>query len=360
MATRRRPATGVDPVPELGLRPLPRPWGRALLQVASPMPLIGHIAFGVIDRGTNVLQVRPTTLCPLSCVFCSVDAGPASRTRQAEYMVEPGWLAAWVEEAAREKGVPVEALIDGVGEPLTYPHIVELVRLLKSSGVVRSVAAETHGATLTRRLVDRLEEAGLDRINLSIDTLDPEKARQLTDTPWYDVERVKKLAEYIARETSIDLHVTPVWLPGVNDRDVVEVVEWAYRIGAGKRWPPATVQKYVAHRRGRKPRGVREPTWEEYWRWLRRIEEQTGRRLTWTMEEWGMRPAPRLRNPLPRGTRVTLQVAGPGWQRGELLAVAPRQRRVVTLLSAPWARPGQLVPAKITHDKDGILIARPA
>jgi len=355
----RRGGGTVEPVEELGLAPLAGAWGRSVLRVGEPMPLLGHIAFGVIDRGSNVLQVRPTTLCPLSCIFCSVDAGPASRARQAEYVVEPGWLAHWVDMVAREKGVAVEALIDGVGDPFTYPHLVELVALLKQSPMVHSVAAETHGATLTRSLVDRLEEAGLDRINLSIDTLDPEKARKLTATPWYSVERVREVAEYIARETSIDLHVTPVWLPGVNDQDVVEIIEWAYRIGAGKRWPPVTVQKYVAHRRGRRPPGVREPSWSEYWRWLRELEERTGRRLTWTMEEWGMRHAPRVRNPLPRGSRTVLQVAGPGWQHGELLAVAARERRAVTLVNARWAKPGQLVPARITHDKDGILIARP-
>ncbi len=344
----------------LGAKLLLRPWGRPLYMLGEPLPMLGHIAVGVIDRGTNVLQVRPTTLCPLSCIFCSVDAGPASRSRAAEYMVEPRWLAAWAGEAARAKGVRVEALIDGVGDPFTYPRLPELVEALKETGWVSTVAAETHGATLTESLVDRLWEAGLDRINLSIDTLDPEKARLLTGTPWYNVERVKRLAEYVARETGIDLHVTPVWLPGVNDRDVEEVVKWAYRIGAGKRWPPVTVQKYVAHKHGRRPPGVREPSWEEYWRWLQRLEEKLGLRLHWSMEEWGMRYAPRVPNPLPRGSRTAVQVVARGWLRGEWLAVAWRERRLVALVSARWARPGQLVPARIIRDKDGILVARPA
>jgi len=351
---------GVEAVGELGVRVWGRVWGRGVYLLGEPLPLMGHIAFGVIDRGTNVLQVRPTTLCPLSCVFCSVDAGPRSRWRRSEYLVEPGWLASWVEAAAREKGVAVEALIDGVGDPFTYPWLPRLVRLLKETGVVSSVAAETHGETLTVELVRRLEEAGLDRVNLSIETLDPEKARRLAATPWYDVERVRRVAEFIARETSIDLHVTPVWLPGVNDEDVVEIVEWAYRIGAGKRWPPVTVQKYIAHRRGRRPPGVREPGWDEFWRWLRELERRTGRRLTWSMEEWGMRRAPRVRQRLRRGERVKVQVVAPGWLRGEWLVRVLGVDRVATLVSAPWARPGMLVPARVTGDKDEIYIVKPA
>ncbi|ALL01898.1 hypothetical protein Pyrde_1855 [Pyrodictium delaneyi] len=343
----------------LGLRRLAE-WGsRQVYMVEKPLPLMGVIQFGVIDRGTNVLQVRPTTICPLSCVFCSVDAGPGSRARRAEYIVDPRWLAEWVEEVAREKGVAVEALIDGVGDPFAYPWLPTLVRLLKETGVVASVAAETHGETLTRELVDRLEEAGLDRVNLSIETLNPEKARRLAGTLWYDVERVRRLAEYIARETSIDLHVTPVWLPGVNDEDIVEIIEWAYRIGAGKRWPPVTVQKYIAHRHGRRPPGVREPSWDEYWEWIRELEKRTGKRLTWSMEEWGMRYAPRVRHPLRRGQVAKLQVVGPGWLRGELLAATLDMRRLVTLVGARGLKPGELVLARIIRDRDGIFIARP-
>ncbi|MCE4627148.1 MAG: radical SAM protein, partial [Desulfurococcales archaeon] len=51
-------------------------WKRLLVNIEEPLPLVGTVFIGVIDRGTNVLQVRPTTLCPLNCIFCSVDAGP--------------------------------------------------------------------------------------------------------------------------------------------------------------------------------------------------------------------------------------------------------------------------------------------
>jgi hypothetical protein len=320
---------------------------------------MGVVAFGVLDRGTNVLQVRPTTLCPLGCIFCSVDAGPRSRFRQAEYLVDPDWLAEWAAAVAREKGVAVEALIDGVGDPLSYPWIVKLVRNLKQAGVFRSVAAETHGETLSLKLIRKLEEAGLDRINLSLESLNPEKARFLSGTQWYDVSRVKSLAEFIARETSIDLHVTPVWLPGVNDEDVVEIVRWAYSIGAGKRWPPATVQKYIAHRYGRRPPGVREVSWTEFWRWVQKLERETGLRISWSMDEWGMRHVRRVSYPLRTGQVVELRILGPGWLRGEVLASTMDMKRLVTVVGVKGAVPGDTITARIVRDKDGIFIAKP-
>jgi uncharacterized Fe-S cluster-containing radical SAM superfamily enzyme len=354
--TRARSSLAVE---ELGFKLRGTVWGRPLIEVREPAPLLGTVFIGIIDRGTNVLQVRPTTLCPISCIFCSVDAGPYSRRRAAEFIVEPEWLALWVEEVAKAKNVRVEALIDGVGEPLTYPWIVKLVKLLKSSSWVETVAVETHGAPLSRELVDALARAGLDRINLSIETLDEKKARMLTGMQWFSVSRVIELAEYIVTSTPIDLHVTPVWLPGVNDEDVIEVVRWALRIGAGKRWPPVTVQKYIAHKHGRKPAGVREPSWSEFWSWLRRLERKLGTRLSWTMEEWGMRYARRVKTPYRRGERVKLRVVSPGWLHGELLAVTSRNDRLVTLVSARGFEPGDQLTATIISDKDGILIARP-
>ncbi len=333
-------------------------WGRPLVFIKEPAPLIGAVFIGVIDRGTNVLQVRPTTLCPLNCIFCSVDAGPYSRTRQAEYIVDYQWLATWVTEVAKVKGVSVEALIDGVGEPLTYPWIAELVRHLKASKWVKSVAVETHGAPLSIELVRKLAAAGLDRINLSIESLDPFKARRLAGVNWFDVRKVIEVIEYVVSNTSIDVHVTPVWLPGLNDKDVVEVVKWAIRIGAGKRWPPVTIQKYIAHRNGRRPSDVREPSWREFWAWIGRLEKELGIRLRWRMEEWGMAYAPRVPNPYRRGARVKVQIVAPGWLKGEMLAVTLKLDRMVSIVKARGLEPGDIVPVEIVSDKDGILVAR--
>ncbi len=61
---------------------------RPIYTVGLGVPQVGTLAFGVVDRGTSVLEVRPTSVCAPSCVFCSVNAGPQSRARWAEYVVE--------------------------------------------------------------------------------------------------------------------------------------------------------------------------------------------------------------------------------------------------------------------------------
>ncbi|MET1159449.1 MAG: radical SAM protein [Thermoprotei archaeon] len=340
------------------IREIAKIWGNRTLYVISSSNVIHtYIGFGVIDRGTNVLQVRPTTLCPLNCIFCSVDAGPYSRNRVAEFIVDLDTMINSVKAIAEYKGGGIEALIDTIGEGLTYPQIFDLIRLLKRLPSIESVALETHGLLLSIDIVKKLEEAGLDRINLSIDSLNPEKARFLQGVEWYDVNKVREIAEYIARETSIDLHVTPVWIPGINDKDVVEIIEWAYRIGTGKKWPPATIQKYVVHKYGRKIPGIKPLSWKSFWRWVREFESRYGLRISWDMSEWGMKRTKRYPCEYKRGDKLIVDVLAPGVFRGEFISV-DKSKNVIITLTGKGIKIGYSYYAEIIEDRDCLLIAR--
>ncbi len=335
--------------------------GRPVYLVGEPLPLLGHIAFGVIDRGTNILQVRPSTLCPHNCIYCSVDAGPHSRYRVAEYLVDHDYLAEWTTMIAKEvKGEPVEALIDGVGEPLTHPRILALINRLSSSKHVWRTAIETHGGFLSKNLIKKLDEAGLSRINLSIDTLDPEKARFLAGVKWYDVNRIISLIEYTIEETRIDVVLTPVVVPGINEDDMRDLIKLARRLGLGEKsgWPTGVlIQKYEKHKYGRRPRGVREWSWSEFYKWLRRLQEETGYKLIPTMEELGYHRAPRVPVPYRPGDRVLVRPVGPGWHRGEILAVDEKNDRILSLFCSDCPL-GRRVRVRIVRSKDNIIVAK--
>ena len=331
--------------------------GRIVYRVLPGVPMLGYIAFGVIDRGTNVLQVRPTTICPQNCIFCSVDAGLSSRNRWAEYIVDLEAIVNCVKNVINEKGTGIEVLLDTIGDVLTYPYLIKLIELLRRVNGIRSIALETHGLLLTRKLVDKLARAGLDRINFSIETLNPEKALFLYGTPAYDLRRVIDAIEYAVKETPIDLHVTPLWLPQINDDDLVEIINWAMKIGAGKKWPPITIQKYVRHKYGRNI-PLKEVSWSSFWRYIENLERKLGIRLKWDMSEWGMCYMKRVRNVLVKGDVVEVKVIGRGWIRGEYLGVY-RDKTLLTITpSRVSIRIGKAYLVEVIHDKDGIYISR--
>ena len=319
------------------------------------IPLFGCIAFGIIDRGTNVLQVRPISECPLSCIFCSTDAGPRSKRRISEYMVDLEQLLSAFEWAASYKDCKgIDAHIDTVGEPAMYPMLVELVQRLAESRHVSTVSMQTNGTMLNTKLIDELDAAGLSRINISIESLDPEAAKRISGIDSYDLDRVIKNAEHIARNTDIDLLIAPVWLPGINDAEIPKLIEFALAIGAGKRWPATGIQKFLPHKYGRKP-DIRTMSWDEFYSRLREWERVYSTKLVLRPEDFGSfrcRSIPRV---FRKDEKVKVKIIGPGWMKGEMLAVA--RERVITVVNAGSIH-GTEVYVRMERVVDGIYIAR--
>ena len=320
------------------------------------IPLFGCIAFGIIDRGTNVLQVRPVSECPLSCVFCSTDAGPRSIHRISEYMVDLAQLIAAFDRAAYYKEInDIEAHIDTVGEPLTYPQIVELVDGLSVNSHVRTVSMQTNGTLLNPGLIDALDKAGLSRINMSIESLDPDLAKRIAGTDPYNLEKVLKSAEYIAKNTNIDLLIAPVWLPGINDAEIPKLIEFALSIGAGKKWPALGIQKFLPHKYGRKP-DIRAMDWENFYSRLREWEKIYNTKLVLMPQDFASHECKPLPRVFKRHEKVKVKVVGSSWMKGEKLAVA--RDRVLTIVDADKVPVGAEVYVRMERVVDGIYIAR--
>jgi len=323
----------------------------------SNIPLIGNIAFGLIDRGTNIIQVRPTSFCALSCIFCSTDAGPKSKHRQTEYMVSRDYLIEEITKLVRFKGPKrIEAHIDTVGDPFTFPEIVELVQDLSEIEGIEVISIQTHGVLLNERLTEELDEAGLSRINLSIDSMDPEKAKKLSGTFTYKLSRILSIAEYIAKNTNIDLLLAPVWVPGINNDDIPKIIEFALEIGAGKKWPPLGIQKYERHRRGRKPKGIRPMTWKQFYRQLRTWEKIYDVKLVLRKEDFDIHKRKAYPCPFKVGQTIKTKISAPGWLWGEYIGVS--KGFAITVISKDELEIGIEVFVKIIKTKHNIILAK--
>jgi uncharacterized Fe-S cluster-containing radical SAM superfamily enzyme len=321
----------------------------------SGIPLVGSLYFGIIDRGTNLLQVRPNCSCNLSCPFCSVDAGPGSRTRITTYEVEREYLIRWVRQVAEFKGDGVECHIDSPGEPLLYPEIATLVKDLKGIPEVKVVSMQSNGTLLSPDLIGDLESAGLDRLNLSLHALDPALARALAGVPWYDVGKVKEAARNVAK-SSIDLLIAPVYLPGSNDDEILRVIEFAREIGAGKRWPPLGIQKCEHYRYGRNIGGMKFQTWWQFYnRSIRAWERESKMRLLLTPKDFGIEKREMLPPTFRKGERARVDIRAPGWIRGEMLGVG--RNRIVSVLDCPKSEGA--IRVEIISAKHNINVGRP-
>ena len=336
-----------------------------VVRVDSSFPQVGTLAFGVVDRGTNVVEVRPTTLCALSCVFCSVNAGPASRARWAEFVVDVDALLSALEEVVRYKGVDdVEVHIDGMGEPGLYPHLVELVEGAKSIRGVAAVSMQTRLYMFDEEKLKALAAAGLDRLNVSIDALDPQLAKRLAGAPWYDVEKVLRLVE-AAAGAGIAVVISPVWVPGLNDGEMPKIVRWAVEAGLAAGRTPVLIQKYVPHKRGRRP-GVRPMSWRQFWDALKKMEAELGVPTVPRPGEYNIHKAPELPRPYRVGERVAVEAVERGIFKGEVLAVPLKRRntavwdRTITVVAGRDAESliGEKLEVEVIENTHNIYLAR--
>ncbi len=321
----------------------------------SGIPLVGCLYFGLIDRGSNLLQIRPSCACNLNCPFCSVDAGPESRTRVTNYEVELDYLMEAVEEIAHFKGPGVECHIDSPGEPMIYPEIVELVSALKDVEAVETVSMQSNGTLFDEKNIRALERAGLDRINLSIHALQPELAVQLAGVPWFDIEQVKGAARAIA-ESDIDLLIAPVYIPGINEPEIPKLIQFALQVGAGKRWPALGIQKFERYRLGRTPGKVKAESWWHFYNSIREWEQQFSLPLRLKAQDFGIQRRPMVPLVFEKKEKANVEIMAPGWVRGEQLGMA--RNRVVSVLDCPIDRGS--VRVQMVSNKHNIYVGLPA
>lgn len=319
------------------------------------VPLLGYNAFGLIDRGTNLIQVRGSTGCNVSCIFCSVDEGPYSRTRILDYVVDVDYLLKWFNEVAQFKGKGLEAHLDGQGEPLLYPFIVELVQGLRENPNVNTISMQSNGILLNEKLIEELAEAGLDRVNLSIHSLDPEKARMLMGMKNYDLNHVLEMAEALI-DAGIDVLFAPVIIFGINDMEAEAFIEFAREIGAGKKWPALGFQNYVPYKFGRHP-SVKFLSFKKFYIWLRELEEKTGMRpLVLKPEHFGMHKRRFIPLEFHVGEVVKAKIVLPGRIEGEMLAAA--RNRLIEVINT-HAKVGEKIKVKIVRTRHGIYVGTP-
>ena len=163
-------------------------------------------------REIEYLRISLTDLCNLRCVYCMPEEGvcklPHDRILSLEEVAE-------IAGAAVELGIRKIRLTGG--EPLVRRGIVGLVRSLRALPGLRELTLTTNGILLPE-LAQPLRDAGLDRVNISLDTLDAEKYRRLTRGG----ELSRALAGISAAEAAgfSPIKLNAVLLGGVNDDEI--------------------------------------------------------------------------------------------------------------------------------------------
>ena len=176
----------------------------------------------MIDRcGRNIdyLRISVTDRCNLRCIYCMPEEGVQHVERS---------LILQEEEILRICRVMAELGIRKIkltgGEPLVRPRMPKLVEKLKNMPGIEKVTLTTNGVLLKEQMRD-FAQAGLDGLNISLDTLDASVYRQLTRRD--EIEAVRRGLRTAIQKGRMQIKINCVPVLGIEEQKLLEVAELA-------------------------------------------------------------------------------------------------------------------------------------
>ena len=191
----------------------------AVLAERATAPLIDP--FG---RHVTYLRVSVTDRCDFRCVYCMSEHMTFLPKKDLLTLEELDRLcSAFVEKGVRK------LRITG-GEPLVRRNVMQLFKDLSrhlESGALEELTVTTNGSQLAR-YADELVGYGVRRINISIDTLKPDKFKAITR--WGNLDKVLG-GMAAAQKAGLDIKLNMVALKGVNDDEIDDMIRFAHGEG---------------------------------------------------------------------------------------------------------------------------------
>ena len=171
-----------------------------------------------LKRPLGSLRVSVTDRCNLRCRYCMPEQ---------EYVWLPKQSILTFEEIARLVGIFTSLGVEKVrltgGEPLLRHDLETLTRMLAGNAKIRDLALTTNGLLLAKQAM-ALKRAGLGRVTVSLDTLRPERMRELARTDKH-ADVLTGIAA--ARAAGFSLKLNTVVMRGVNDDELVDLIKFA-------------------------------------------------------------------------------------------------------------------------------------
>lgn len=168
-------------------------------------------------RTINYLRISVTDLCNLRCKYCMPENGVAKKHHSEILSVEE---IESIVRAAAELGID-KVRITG-GEPLVRNGILEICRRIGAIAGLKEICLTTNGVLLGD-MAPELKKAGVSRVNISLDTLDPVKYAQITRNG--NLSDVFRGIQAARNAGLLPLKINTVLIGGFNDDEICDFVE---------------------------------------------------------------------------------------------------------------------------------------
>lgn len=165
-----------------------------------------------VDRNRTVLReavpldsplsmyIEPTRVCNFKCFYCmhstrGKSGGALEQTGFCLEHMDMDFFEKLVEDIMNFPTVPKRICFSGLGEPLTNKRLPDMIHLLRKSGFEGRIDVISNGSLLTQEMSDALIDAGISRIQISVQGLSTEKYQEICGVP-VDIEKIRANVRY--------------------------------------------------------------------------------------------------------------------------------------------------------------------
>lgn len=171
----------------------------------------------IYSRQIDYLRIAVTDRCNLRCTYCMPAEGLPLKSHSEILSLEEIFR---IVLAVVPLGINKIRLTGG--EPLVRLGLVNLIEQIRSLSEIKDISLTTNGILLAE-FAERLKKAGLNRVNVSLDTLDKDKFKQITRLG--DITKVHQGIEAALTADLTPVKVNVVVIKGVNDDEILDFIE---------------------------------------------------------------------------------------------------------------------------------------
>lgn len=170
-------------------------------------------------REINYLRIAVTDKCNLRCTYCMPEEGVCLKKHEEILSLEE------IEKLVRVVGpMGIKHIRLTGGEPLVRKNIIGLIKKIRSVLEIESITMTTNGILLPE-MAEELKKAGLDRVNISLDSLRGDKFKEITRGG--DLETVLKGVDEALRVGLTPVKINVVAMKGFNDDEILDFAYFA-------------------------------------------------------------------------------------------------------------------------------------
>jgi len=175
---------------------------------------LAMVARALAHTGHPVLaQIVPARFCNLSCGYCN----------EYDKVSEPVALEEMYRRIDHLGRLGTAMIGLSGGEPLTHPHLDEIIRRMRRTGAIAGMI--TNGYLLNVERIERLNRAGLDHLQISIDNLQPD------DVSMKSLKVLDKKLEMLAQYAEFHVNINSVVGGGFDPTDALAIGQRALELG---------------------------------------------------------------------------------------------------------------------------------